>query len=204
REHIHEVKPVMYVPLIVLAFLSVVGGWLNVPEAIKHMPVLGWIPSGEWLHHWLHPITAGADEVLASHVGPVSVTSPFGGGEAAWAVISFAIATAVIVIATKKLGSRVVQNAVESPEPTGFSRVLYNKWYVDEIYDAIIVRPLLKVSRLAWRYIDQGLIDGIVNGAAFVSGTLGWAGGRLQTGQINTYAFAIVLGVLIILGFVVL
>ncbi|HEX6558968.1 MAG TPA: hypothetical protein VF021_05880, partial [Longimicrobiales bacterium] len=66
------------------------------------------------------------------------------------------------------------------------------------------VRPLIATSRAAWKYIDAGLIDGTVNGAGWVAGRLGWLGSRLQTGQLNTYAFAIVLGVLIVLGFVVL
>ena len=202
--HIHEVSPVMYVPLIVLAILSVVGGWLNVPEAIKHMPVLGWVPSGEWLHHWLHPVTKAADEVLLTHVGPVSEHAPFGGSEATWAAISLAIAVIVVVAATRILSRQVVKPVVESTEPTGFGRVLYNKWYVDELYDRVVVRPLISASRFAWRFIDQGIIDGTVNGAGKISQSLGWAGSRLQTGQLNTYAFAIVVGVLIVLGFVVL
>ena len=204
REHIHEVSPVMYVPLVILAALSVFGGWINVPEAIKHIPVIGLVPSSEWLHEWLHPVTAAADNVLATHVGTFAETSPFGGSEALWAVLSFAIAVTVIVIATRVIGRRTVKPVVASEPPQGFARVLYNKWYVDEIYDAGIVQPIIRTSRAAWRYIDQGLIDGIVNGAGKVAGRLGWLGSRMQTGQLNTYAFAIVLGVLIVLGFVVL
>ena len=52
----------------------------------------------------------------------------------------------------------------ESPEPTGLVRVLNRKWYVDELYDAIIVRPVLSTSRALWKVIDQGIIDGTVNG----------------------------------------
>ena len=204
REHIHEVPAVMYVPLIVLAILSVFGGWINVPEAIKKIPVLGMIPSSEWLTEWLHPVTAPADAILSANVGRFSETAPFGGSEGMWALLSFAIAVVVIVIATRVIGRRTIATAVDSPADTGFKRVLYNKWYVDEIYDAAIVRPLITVSRAAWKYIDAGLIDGTVNGAGWVSQRLGWLGSRLQTGQLNTYAFAIVLGVLIVLGFVVL
>jgi NADH-quinone oxidoreductase subunit L len=204
QHHIHEVPAVMYVPLIVLAVLSTFGGWINVPEAIHKLPVLGWLPSSEWLHEWLHPVMAPADAVLSANVGNFAEHAPFGGSEAMWAVLSFAIAVAVIVITTRVLGRRVVKPAVESPADTGFKRVLYNKWYVDEIYDAGVVQPLIKVSRWSWKYIDAGLIDGTVNGAGWVSQRLGWLGSRLQTGQLNTYAFAIVLGVLIVLGFVVL
>ena len=204
REHIHEVPAVMYLPLIVLAILSVVGGWLNVPEAIKRIPVLGWVPSSEWLTNWLQPVMAPANDILATNLGRFSETSPVGGGEVTWAFISFAIAVVVIVIAARMISRAAIKPAVDSPADTGFKRVLLNKWYVDEIYDAAVVRPLINVSRAAWKYVDAGLIDGTVNGAGWVSGRLGWIGSRLQTGQLNTYAFAIVLGVLIVLGFVVL
>jgi NADH-quinone oxidoreductase subunit L len=204
RVHLHEVSPVMYVPLIILAALSLVGGWINVPEAIKHTPVLGWVPSSEWLHEWLHPVMVPADDVIALNVGNLAEHAPFGGGEALWAGLSFALATAVIVFAARALGRRTVRPATESAPPAGFARVLYHKWYVDEFYNAAVIRPILRVSYAAWKYIDQGLIDGLVNGAGLLSRGLGWAGSRLQTGQLNTYAFAIVLGVLIVLGFVVL
>ena len=200
RHHLHEAPWVMTIPLIILAFLSVVGGWINVPEAIGHLPVLGWVPHSEWLHDWLHPIIAPADDVLASNVGEFAHQAPFGGGEAMWAVLSFAVATIVIVLTTRALGRRVVDPAVEAAAPRGFRKVLYNKWYVDELYDRTVVRPLLAVSRASWRFIDETLIDGLVNGAGYLSRFAGWSGSRLQTGQLNTYAFAIVVGVLVVLG----
>jgi NADH-quinone oxidoreductase subunit L len=202
--HLHESPWVMTVPLIVLAALSVVGGWINVPHAIGDLPVLGWVPHSEWLHEWLHPITASADEVLATNVGRFAELSPFGGSEAFWAVLSFALATAVIVITTRVLGPRHVTVATSDAEPTGFRRVLYRKYYVDEIYDALIVRPVVFGSRVLWRFVDQGIIDGLFNAAGYLSRGVGWLGSRMQTGQLNTYAFAVVLGVLFILGFVVL
>jgi NADH-quinone oxidoreductase subunit L len=82
--------------------------------------------------------------------------------------------------------------------------VLYNKWYVDEAYGAVIIQPLLGLSRALWRFVDAGLIDGVVNGLGRVSRALGWVGSRLQTGQLNTYAFAAVLGALLLLAIVVL
>jgi NADH-quinone oxidoreductase subunit L len=202
--HLHESPGVMTVPLIVLAFLSIVGGWINVPHAIAQMPVLGWLPSAEWLHEWLHPITAGADDVIATQIGRFAEVAPIGGGEPFWALVSFLMAVAVIVISKRVLERRKVLVATQDPEPSGLRRVLWRKWYVDEIYDAIIVRPVLFISKLLWRLIDQGIIDGLVNGSGYLARGFGWLGSRFQTGQLNTYAFAVVLGVLIILGFVVL
>jgi NADH-quinone oxidoreductase subunit L len=203
REQMHEVPAVMWIPLVILAALSIVGGWINVPGAIARIPVIGWIPHSEWLHEWLHPVTERADHVISEHVGDVLHNSPFGGGEALWAVLSFLLATAVIVLTTLALRRRVVNSALESEHPRGFARVLYRKWYVDEIYDAIIVRPLVTVSRAFWRFIDNGLIDGAVNGTGYAARAFGWVGAQLQTGQLNTYAFAAVLGVLLLLALVV-
>jgi NADH-quinone oxidoreductase subunit L len=202
RHHLHEVPLVMWLPLGVLALLSIVGGWLNVPEAIKHTPVLGWVPGTEWLHHWLEPITAGADEILARSYGPLTESAPAGGGEAMWAAISFAVATAIVIVAATTIAKWRYTSASSAPQPAGFKRLLYNKWYVDEVYDATIVRPLLATSRAAWRWIDQGMIDRTVNGMGELSRWAGWLGAHVQSGQVNTYAFAVVVGVLILLGFV--
>ncbi|HUH13164.1 MAG TPA: NADH-quinone oxidoreductase subunit L, partial [Longimicrobiales bacterium] len=204
RKHLHEAPPVMWVPLAILAVLSVVGGWINVPAAIGNMPVLGWVPHSEWLHHWLEPVTEQAHHVMeAAGIAPAHA-APFGGGEELWAMVSFAIAVAVIVLAALFIGRARYVPSVDSPAPRGIAKVLYNKWYVDEVYDALIVRPILATSRALWRWVDQVVIDGAVNGAGYTARGAGWLGSRLQTGQLNSYAFAIVVGALLLLGFVVL
>ncbi|HUG40964.1 MAG TPA: NADH-quinone oxidoreductase subunit L [Longimicrobiales bacterium] len=201
-KHIHGAPAVMWVPLSVLAFLSIVGGWINVPEAIGRMPVLGSLPHSEWLHGWLHPVVEGADHVLETRVGELAHAAPFGGGEAFWAMLSFALAVVVIVAATAWLGRQERKPATETAPYRGFANVLYNKWYVDEAYDRAIVQPVLRTSRALWRYVDVGVIDRMVNGAGAVARGLGWVGSRLQTGGLNAYAFAIVVGALIIIGWV--
>ena len=198
REHLHEVSPVMWAPLAILAVLSIVGGWINVPHAIGDT-VLGIVPHSEWLHGWLHPITESADEILTEHVGAVAHVAPFGGGEAMWAAISFGIAAIIVLIASFILNRKRYLPAEQSPALRGFGRVLYNKWYVDEAYDAAVVRPLVGTSRGLWRFIDQGLIDGAVNGVGYTARAFGWVGSRLQTGHLNTYAFAAVLGALLLI-----
>jgi NADH-quinone oxidoreductase subunit L len=204
RKHLHEAPAVMWVPLVILAVFSVIGGWVNVPEAIAHAPVLGWLPSSEWLHHWLEPVTAPADEILLTRSGEPLHHSPLGGGEVLWAVLAFVLAGAVILITSRVLGPRRVVPAAEALPAQGFRRVLLNKWYVDEIYDALVVRPVLSLSRAFWRFIDQAIVDGAVNGVGYASRAFGWVGSRLQTGQINTYAFAVVIGTLLLLALVIL
>jgi NADH-quinone oxidoreductase subunit L len=203
RQHLHEVPPVMWVPLAVLAVLSSFGGWINVPEAIAHAPLLGWIPSTEWLHNWLHPVVQQADLIIEENVGQVTHSAPFGGGEVFWAATSFLLAAAVIAGTLWRLGQRRYVTADKAVPARGFANVLYHKWYVDEAYDAVIVKPILALSRGFWRFIDNGLIDGAVNGLGHASRAFGWVGSRLQTGQLNTYAFAAVLGALLLLALVV-
>jgi NADH-quinone oxidoreductase subunit L len=148
-------------------------------------------------------VTAVADGILETGRGALAEAAPVGGGAGAWAIASFAIAVAVIFIATRLVGSRSYTPAHAAPEPTGLLRLLNRKWYIDELYDAIVVRPVLATSRALWKFIDEGLIDGAVNGIGHASRLIGWAGARLQTGQLNTYAFAVVIGVLILLGYIV-
>ena len=92
REHLHEAPAVMWVPLVVLAVLSVVGGWLNVPE--DDPPAFRfWAgsPPREWVHDWLHPVTApGRRDLRAAQLGEPLQTAPVGGGEGFWAIASFA------------------------------------------------------------------------------------------------------------------
>jgi NADH-quinone oxidoreductase subunit L len=202
RSFLHEVSPVMWVPLAVLAVLSIVGGWINVPTPIAELPVFGWLPHSHWLHDWLHPITQPAEAIFATNVGEPLHEAPFGGGEAFWAVVSFLVATAVIALTSFLLLKHRYVPADEAVPPRGFGRVLYNKWYVDEAYDAGIVRPIVALSRGMWRFIDQGIIDGAVNGLGYAARAFGWVGSRLQTGQLNTYAYAAVLGVLLLLAIV--
>jgi NADH-quinone oxidoreductase subunit L len=204
RKHLHEVGPVMWVPLAILAFFSIFGGWINVPEPIRNMPVIGWFPYSEWLHYWLHPVVEQADNIFAANVGESAHASPVGGGEAFWAATSFLIASAVIALTAFRLMKHRYASADQSPETRGFARVLYNKWYVDEVYDAVIVRPIVGISRGLWRFVDNGLIDGTVNGIGYAARAFGWVGSRLQTGQLNTYAFATVLGALLLLALVML
>jgi NADH-quinone oxidoreductase subunit L len=204
--HLHEAPKSMTIPLIVLAVLSVLGGWINVPEALSSSWVGGFgaLPMSEWLHHWLEPITAMATEIRAEHVGELAEAGPFGGGELMWATTSTLLALVVVGIAFMFVGGWKVVPATEDAELTGFKRVLYHKWYVDELYDRIVVRPLLGMSRFAWKVLDAGLIDGIVNGVGNLAKAFGWFGSLFQTGAVNTYAFILAIGVIAILGYVIL
>jgi NADH-quinone oxidoreductase subunit L len=201
QTHLYEAPAVMWLPLAILAILSVVGGWVNVPAALREVPLLGLAPiSGEWLHHWLEPVTALAHEVQLEHLGAVGESAPVGGGEVAWAIISTVAALAVVVVAFRVVSAKDVRTPAESAELTGFAKVLYNKYYVDELYDRVIVQPIVRASRFSWRVIDATIIDGTVNAVGWVAKGVGAVVSMFQTGSVNTYAFVLTVGVLIILG----
>jgi len=185
REHLHEAPWIMTGPLLLLGVLSAAGGLINVPE-LYH--------GSAWLHHWLEPVTEqGAALLPQTHLSQ--------GTE--WVLVGIAVAVAVLGIAGawRLLKPEALVPAATSPEERGFARILRHKWYVDEIYDALIVRPLVWLSReVLWKRVDQRAIDsGVVNGAARGARALGWANRWLQTGQVGVYVAVFVVGVLLLL-----
>jgi NADH-quinone oxidoreductase subunit L len=201
-KHLHEAPAVMWIPLAVLAVLSIFGGWINVPEALQNSIVggFGLLPMSEWLHHWLEPLTEQAHHIQEVNLGEVSHSAPVGGGEVAWALISTGAALAMVVFAFVRVGGREhVPAAQDTATPSGFGAVLANKYYVDEIYDRFVVQPIIRFSRFCWRVIDAGIIDGSVNAVGWVAKGVGTVAGFIQTGAVNTYAFILTAGVLVIL-----
>ncbi|HEY0038602.1 MAG TPA: hypothetical protein VGB66_18025, partial [Longimicrobium sp.] len=98
------------------------------------------------------------------------------------------------------LGKKVLGTAETHPTYTGgMERRLYNKWFIDEYYDRFILGPIRALARF-FAGFDRGVIDGLVDFAGRTTQTLGLGLGRLQTGQTNTYAFVLVVGVLLLLG----
>ncbi len=185
RGHLHEAPWVMTAPLLVLAAGSMFAGVINLPAIL---------PSSGWLHHWLDPVT----EHGAQYVGELHVAV---GTE--WGLVIFAaLVTALgIVAAWRFLKPAALVSARVAPAESGFERVLLRKWYVDELYDALIVRPLVWLStRVFWRVVDVRVIDSaLVNGSAAVARGFGWVGSRFQTGQVGAYIFFFVVGTLVLL-----
>jgi NADH-quinone oxidoreductase subunit L len=185
RQHLHESPPVMTGPLIVLGILSVIGGLFNLPA---------FVGAEALLERWLEPVIAPAHPFYALEM-------PHGRIE--FFLVGAAVAVGLLGLWAgyrATMGRKIVP-ASESPDDTGLARVLNRKYYVDEIYDRLIVRPLVWMSRaVLWRGVDQGLVDGAaVNGTARLSRGLGWLGSRLQTGQVGVYVVLFMVGALWIL-----
>ena len=190
RKHLHEAPWVMTGPLVVLGVLSAIGGWVNLPERFGALGPVG------AFDRWLEPVTGAA---TAAPGAP----RPFTPG-AEWTLIAVAVGVALLgmIIAFARLKPAAVVSPALTPAPTGFARLLAHTYYVDEIYDRLVVRPVVDGSRwVLWTVIDKGLIDGLfVNGAALFARALGWIGSKLQTGQVGEYAWALALGALAVLG----
>jgi NADH-quinone oxidoreductase subunit L len=193
QEHLQEVPAVMWIPLAALGVLSLVGGWIQIPESLP-------LPHVDALHAWLEPVFAPATGILAAHGVEAAHTAPAGGGEALWAGVSFLLAVTTLVVVGLAMSGRRYRPAAESPEPTGLGRLLARNWYVDELYDRLIVRPSLALWRGCWRVVDDGLVDGTVNRLAAASRGLGWLGGQIQSGRVGTYLVVFLLGTVVILG----
>jgi NADH-quinone oxidoreductase subunit L len=177
--HAHESPPVMTIPLTILAVLAAGAGVWGLPG--EHGSAIG---------RFLAPVLAGGHEAAGGHHGPawglmaVSVAAALAGLAVAWAMYVRGQADLA------KVG--VPQNGVH--------RLLLHKYYVDELYDRTIVRPILALSRWCAEAFDVGVIDGAVNGVATVVERAARALRRYQTGFVMNYALSMLVGVVALLG----
>ena len=211
REHVpHEAPPSMAIPLIVLAIGSVFAGYVGVPHALG---------GNNWIEGFLHPsfeVTAQSHGVTASAgasamaVQPVALQAAGAAQEADHAgtetevrlmAISTGVAFAGIGLAWFFWRRRPDIPAAMAQRVSGAYRLLLNKYYVDEIYDAVVVQPIKLISSGAlWKGVDVGLIDGAVNGAGTVVNLGSSTLRRLQTGSIRAYSASLFLGAVLIIG----
>jgi NADH-quinone oxidoreductase subunit L len=186
--------------LIVLAIGSVLAGYVGVPHALG---------GHNQLATWLAPSFAAPGDAGAAE-GAVSAAGAAEGGEAAaeealeltLMAVSSGIAVAGIAIA---FFIWVMRKELAASLASSFGplyRLLLNKYYVDEVYDASVVHPLGAVSRDGlWRGVDVGVIDGAVNGVATIVDAGAATLRRLQTGSVRTYASSLFVGVVLVLGY---
>ena len=189
RAHLHDAPWIMTGPLVVLGVLSAVGGALNLPRLVGGHAAL---------ERWLEPVMEPARQF--SHL-----IMPEGSTE--YLLVGAAVAIGVLGLwlgFRSTLGQRI-PTAHDAPPDTGFALVLNRKYYVDELYDALVVRPVEWLSRVVlWRGVDQGVVDGAaVNGAAVVSRLLGGSLRLLQTGQVGVYVVLFLVGAIWILRAVI-
>lgn len=187
--HPHESPKVMTIPLIALCVLSVIGGFVGVPHSLG---------GTNHIEHWLAPVFEVANRKLA--LSPHDV-HPI---EYVLMALSVALALGGIFLARMWYLKRPEIPEKLAHNYSGVYELLFNKYKVDELYDATVVTPIQKTSEVfLWRIVDVKVIDGAVNGAAKLAGLISSVARKIQTGVAQSYVFVFVLGVVVILGYLI-
>jgi NADH-quinone oxidoreductase subunit L len=178
EHHLHESPWQMTMPLVVLAVLAIVAGFVGIPELFA--------ADAHKLEHYLAPVFKESTEIAEAH--HVEHKTEY---------ILLAVSISLIVLSILYALNRFSKKP-ETEEAEGFGKVLANKWYVDELYNSIITKPLNGLGAFTNRFIEKSGIDGIVNG---VGKSVQWGGRQLrlmQSGQVGSYVLWMVLGILIL------
>jgi NADH-quinone oxidoreductase subunit L len=186
EHHLHESPPSMTFPLIILAILSALGGLLGLPEFL-HLP--------NWMHHQIGEviIMKGKSLITLSHEVELILMC-----------LAVAAAAASIFFAYNLyLKNKVLPVANES-ELKSWQRLIYNKFYVDEIYEALIRKPIDAVSDVLYKYVDVAIIDGVVNGVGSAVKGVGSVVRLAQNGNIGFYIISMIMGIVFIVLFTLL
>jgi NADH-quinone oxidoreductase subunit L len=185
KHHLHESPATMTIPLIVLAVLSVAGGFLNTP----HFLHLG---TPQWMAHFLEPVVKNANLHHGGEPHHLDAATE-------WQLMGFTTLLALIVIVVSYF-TYAVRRSVPAPDAdqTGVSKLLANKFYVDEIYDFLFVRPIERLSRFAYYFADVWALDGLVNGVGQGVRRLGAEFRKLQNGNIEYYLIGMVAGAVLL------
>ena len=177
EHHLHESPAAITFPLIILAVLAVVGGWVGIPEVFMH--------GGHRLESFLEPIFAQSNIIAAKH--ELSHITEY-----TLMAVSVVGALIALIYAWKKFSNFQKTDAQE----TGIGKVLANKWYVDELYNVAIVKPLQSLAAFINNVIEKNIIDGFVNGVGKAVNYGSRQIRLLQNGLVGTYVLLMVIGIL--------
>ena len=175
EHHIHESPPAMAIPLIVLAILATVGGWVGLPD--------GWLWGNAFVR-FLEPAVGTFKPAFEASAGWLSII----------AFLASAVGIALAYVFYIRLPGIPMLLAWRLKDPFN---LLLNKYYIDELYNLIVTRPLFWVSdQVLNRAIDTDVIDGAANGAGMIVESSGQSARRVETGNVEHYVFVYVLGAL--------
>ncbi len=190
RHHLHESPAVMTVPLAVLCVGAVAAGWIGIPPIISS--VFG-VEDANWFAGFLKPVV-GHPEIEAPHSTEALVM----GFSVAVAAVGIAVAW-VFYIKNREIP------AVLARRCGILYRLLFNKYYVDEIYSATVVRPAMLIARYVLVGLSDGvIIEGVVNGVPALINRFGARLRRLQSGLLQSYAAVMALGLVLLMAVVVM
>jgi NADH-quinone oxidoreductase subunit L len=202
--HIHESPKIMTVPLMVLAVLSIIGGYIGVPH------VLG---GANHIHEFLAPVLGGGAEPAKVHAG-ISILSKAwaSGGEGAGhpAALELLMMVVSVVIALIGIGIAYLFYVKNPALPKllaerwkGLYKLVFNKYYVDELYEILFIKSLKGLGTGLWKGFDDFVIDGTINGIAYLIGWLSGVMRRMQTGLVQNYAFSMIIGGIVLVAYYV-
>lgn len=189
--HPHESPVMMTLPLIVLAILSVIGGWVGIPHVISE--ILPGHPANLW-EHWLQPLVTKIPGL--THADP----------QMEWALMGVSVA---LVLVSATLAFALYGKASEIPKKLsesfgGFYRLLVDKYRIDELYEATIIKPLVWFSENLWLHVDVSFIDRCTHWCAdFVKGA-GSMARTIQNGNLQQYAMYMALGLVAFLSYILM
>jgi NADH-quinone oxidoreductase subunit L len=178
--HVHESPLNMTIPLMILAFLSLTGGWFALPALF------------------------GGKDYFSEFVAPVLGSGEIAGLENAHSLeltlsgVAMVAAAMGLIVAWRMYAKDVKQGTSE-----GLHKILYNKYYVDELYQAVVVGPLVWISQnVLWKVVDVGVIDGTVNGIASGTTAAGDTVRHQQSGNTRSYAVWVLVGVVVVFAII--
>ena len=188
EHHAHESPPSMTVPLVILAVLSVAGGWIGIPAALTGGADIN------VLHHWLAPALPGWHEPEEA-AGHHEASAELGLMGVAVAVALAGIALAwTIYRRREQLAARLA--AASGP----LYRMVRNLYWVDELYDAVVIRPFYRLSHWSAMF-DRWIVDGFVSATGVTADLSGQVIKLFQTGYVRNYALLFLAGVVIVLSY---
>jgi NADH-quinone oxidoreductase subunit L len=180
--HPHESTSTMTIPLIILAILSIIGGFIGLPS------ILGY----NVLEHWFEPVFKNATLVVQ---GYNPETEHSANTEIVLIFVSIIVASIAVYVSFKKYSKQD-----KFTEERGIGKILENKYYIDEFYDKTVVNPIFQTSeRFLWKIFDVKIIDGLVNGIATFASRLSLDWRKVQSGIIHDYATLAVSGIILII-----
>ena len=187
--HVHESPSVMTVPLIVLGIFSVIGGYIGVPIALG---------GSNHFEHFLHPVFAEAQRLV--HAGAEDAHHSL---SLEYLLMGTSVLVALLGIGLAYLLYLKNPAITEKAKASfgGLYNLVFNKYYVDEIYNAVIVKPIVLLAEFCWKILDVAGIDGAANGAGYLMSALSTKVRKIQTGFVQSYAFSILCGAVIIIGY---
>ncbi|HOI29879.1 MAG TPA: NADH-quinone oxidoreductase subunit L [Melioribacteraceae bacterium] len=190
--HPHESPSVMTVPLMILAFLSVVGGYIGIPEVFSGV-------HGNLFHNWLEPVYSPAMEKLNQFGSHTHFE------EILLMVLSVAAALTAVYMAFQIYTKKPFIADNISVRFKSVYNILFNKYFVDEIYESTVVKPIQKGSeKILWKFTDNLVIDGAVNGIAKLVDAGSGVIRKIQNGIAQFYAIIMMLGIALVLFWVIL